>query len=185
VVDRSQLGTAVPRSWKELLSGDYRICYADDGHLLDSIYLVYIYQQFGEEGILEFKKRALCGVHPSQMIKAGGVEGRPSVYIMPHVFASIKIKEGGFDLVWPEEGACIIPVLITQKKDAPEADQRAAAFLCGRECGQIFVTQGMFPSSNPEVENKLPGKLRWLGWDYIYQHDLLEIIARIKTLFLD
>jgi ABC-type Fe3+ transport system substrate-binding protein len=185
VADRARLGGAeAPRSWKDLLEGDYSVCYADDGHLLDSIYLVYIYQDFGEAGILKFKKKALCGAHPSQMIKAGGIQGQPSVYVMPHIFASIKTKEPGFETIWPEEGAPIIPVVITQRKDAPEADQKAAAFLCGPECGNVFVSQGMFPASNPAVKNKLPGRLRWLGWDYIYQRDLLDTIARIKTLFL-
>jgi ABC-type Fe3+ transport system substrate-binding protein len=185
VADRTQLGEAeVPRTWKDLLDGDYSICYADDGHLLDGIYLVYIYQDFGEPGILEFKKRSLCGAHPSQMIKAGGIQGQPSVYVMPHIFASIKTKEPGFETIWPEDGAPLIPVVITQRKDASEADQRAASFLCGPECGNVFVTQGMFPASNPAVKNNLPGRLRWLGWDYIYQHNLLDIIPRIKTLFL-
>jgi ABC-type Fe3+ transport system substrate-binding protein len=185
VADRTQLDeTRVPRTWEALLAGDYTICYADDGHLLDSIYLVYIYRDFGEAGILAFKQKSLCGVHPSQMIKAEGVRGQPSVYVMPAIFASIKTREAGFETVWPEDGAPVIPVVITQRKDASQADRDAAAFLCGPACGNVFVAQGMFPSSNPLVQNDLPGKLRWLGWDYVYRPDLLETIAHVKALFL-
>jgi ABC-type Fe3+ transport system substrate-binding protein len=168
-----------------LLSGNYSVCYADNGHLLDGVFLAYIYQQFGKEGISAFRRRAVCGVHPSQMIKAGGIDKDPSVYVLPYIFGTIKTKEPGCEMIWPEEGAPIIPVLISQKKDASENERSVAEFLCGETCGRTFITQGLFPSSHPGVFNKLPGKLLWLGWDYIYQNDLLRIIARAKTLFLD
>jgi ABC-type Fe3+ transport system substrate-binding protein len=184
VVDRSRLGTAPPpRSWEALLSGDYTICYADDGHMLDGVLLAYIYKYFGEEGLRAFKERSLRGAHPSQMIKAGGIEERPQVYVLPHIFASIKVKEPGFEILWPEEGALLIPVLLTVRKDAGEEEKKAAEFLCGPRCGQAFATQGMFPASSPGARNNLPGKLWWLGWDYIYQNNLLEIIGRSKKIF--
>ncbi|MDR3191771.1 MAG: ABC transporter substrate-binding protein [Treponema sp.] len=185
VADTSRLGReAPPRSWESLLFGNYRICYADDGHLLDGVFLAYVYQQFGEEGIAALKERSVCGVHPSQMIKAGAIDQEPSVYILPYIFGTIKIREPGHEMIWPGEGAPIIPVFISRKKDAGENERRVAEFLCGEECGRIFVSQGLFPSSHPGVSNGLPGKLRWLGWDYIYQNDLLRIIARAKALFL-
>jgi ABC-type Fe3+ transport system substrate-binding protein len=106
------------------------------------------------------------------------------VYILPYIFGTIKIKEGGHELIWPEDGAPVLPVLISQKKDSGENERRLAEFLCGEECGRAFITQGLFPSSHPGVTNGLPGKIRWLGWDYIYQNDLLGIIARAKAGFL-
>ena len=44
--------------------------------------------------------------------------------------------------------------------------------------------QGLFPSVNPNIDNKLDGKkFIWLGWDYIYSNDIGELIDSCEKLF--
>ncbi len=188
VVDRQRLaGRTAPAGWADILKDEFykSVCYPDDGHLLDGVFLVYLYQLFGLEGVLRFGANCICGAHPSQMIKINGLDARPAVYIMPYIFAGIKTKEEGMEMVWPCEGAPVIPLVCTARRDMSEDQKMLAEFICGAECGEIFMHQGFFPSSDPRVSNCLPGKLWWLGFEYLYKHDVLEIIEASKKIFLE
>ncbi len=187
VADEGQLaGRPTPESWADLVKPEWekQLCYADDGHLLDSILLAYFWKSFGEEGLRQFRKNCLVGAHPSQMIKAGGLQERPAVFILPYIFAQIKAKEAGMRVIWPKEGAAILPLAVTICRDAGPGEHRLAEFLCGADCGRTLVRQGQFPSSCPQVENGLPGRLLWLGWDYLYRQDMIALIQRAKEVFL-
>jgi hypothetical protein len=43
----------------------------------------------------------------------------------------------------------------------------------------------LFPSITPEVDNRIPEENRfmWLGWDYIYKHDIGELINTCESIF--
>ena len=185
VIDTRQAnGRMMPESMEQLLLPEYKdsIMYPDDGHMLDSIMLTYFYHAAGIEGVYKFRKNAIGGAHPSQMIKPGGLEKKPFIMLMPWIFATIKAKEDGMCLVWPGDGAPILPLVITKKQDGTEKERELFHFLTGERTGQIFRSQGCFPSSCAEVENQLPGKLRFIGWDFLYQEDLLDIIAECRKI---
>ena len=57
--------------------------------------------------------------------------------------------------------------------------------MASKEVGEILSHQGLFPSLHPEVDNKLAdeNKFMWIGWDYIYSHDIPEIIEKCNNLF--
>ena len=177
-------GRTILESMEQILLPEYKdsIMYPDDGHMLDSIMLTYFYQAAGIEGVRRFRENAIGGAHPSQMIKPGGLEKKPFVMLMPWIFASIKAKEEGMRLIWPEDGAPILPLVITKKKDCNEQEQEMFEFLTGKQTGEIFRTQGCFPSSCAEVDNSLPGKLRFVGWEFLYRKDLLDIIAECRKI---
>ena len=71
-----------------------------------------------------------------------------------------------------------------RRDDSPQACA-AADFLTGAEVGRLFAEQGMFPSSHPAVENHLPGKLWFAGWENVYAADLPARLPRLKKHFLE
>lgn len=188
VVDERQLGgREIPDSFETLLGGSFEksVVYPDDGHLLDSIMLYYIYSAFGMDGIRSFRKACVAGAHPSQMIKYGGMLQKSAVMIMPHIFASIKVREPDMRMVWPREGAPLLTVMLCVRRDASEEGLKVARFLAGEEIGRIVLSQGLFPSSNSEIDNHLPGKLWFPDWNEMYNAELERLIPRLKSQFLE
>lgn len=188
VVDAARLnGRKMPESFAELLSGAFEkeVAYPDDGHMLDGILLYYFYQAGGFEMVDRLRAACVTGAHPSQMIKFGGLAEHPTVMVMPHIFATIKAREPGMRVIWPREGAPIIPLVMCVRRDLSPEAEAAAAFFTGPEFGRIMVEQGMFPSSHPQVDNHLPGKLWFPGWEALYRAGLPDLIPRIKRRFLE
>ena len=91
------------------------------------------------------------------------------------------------ELVWPTDGAIISPIFMLLRRDAPEAADEIARFFCSKETGEILSHRGLFPSCHPEVQNPVPegAKFLWLGWDFIREHDLGELIPHLNDLFRD
>ena len=188
VIDESRLeGRAAPQSIGELLGGEFEksVIYPDDGHMLDGVLLYYFYLAGGMAAIDALRAACIRGVHPSQMIKYGGIEEKPAVMLMPYIFAQIKAKEPGMRVVWPADGAPLIPILECVRKDASTQTCAAADFMAGAEIGRLFMEQGMFPSSHPEIENNLPGKIWFAGWENIYADRLPELLPRLKKRFVE
>ena len=182
VVDKTQAnGRQIPRKFSDVLSEEYEnsVVYPDDGHMLDSILLTYIYKDLGDEGLNQFKRNVFGGAHPSQMIKPGGLEKKPFIMLMPWVFARLKAMQPNMELIWPEDGAPILPIVVTSKNN--ESAKSFTEVLFRKEVGDIFRGNGFFPSNATETDNKLPGKLSFIGWDYIYRDDLIDIIAHCKS----
>lgn len=56
--------------------------------------------------------------------------------------------------------------------------------MAGKEVGNIISHQGLFPSIHPEVENVTAGKpFVWIGWDFIYSHDMGQLLQDCETWF--
>ena len=188
VVDDTRLdGRPAPKSIAEILNGTFEksLIYPDDGHMLDGVLLYYFYLAGGMTAVDQLKAACIRGVHPSQMIKYGGIEEKPAVMLMPYIFAQIKSKEPGMRVVWPEEGAPLIPILECVRKDASDDVRRAADFMAGEDIGRQFIEQGMFPSSHPAVQNNLPGRIWFAGWDNVYADNLPELLPKLKKRFLE
>lgn len=91
----------------------------------------------------------------------------------------------GMSVLWPEDGAIISPIFVLTKKEKKELVQPISDFLASKPIGDILAQNGLFPSTNPKVENIMPENhpFMWLGWDYIYEHDLTTEIKRCIELF--
>ena len=187
VVDTEQAkGRSEPKAFSDLLSGEFEnsIAFPDDGHMFDGIILTYIHQVAGDEGIRRLRKNICAIVHPSQMIKPGGIEGEKTyIYLMPWIFGEIKARQKGMKLIWFSDGAPILPLVVTSKSN-PEAE-RIMSILCRKEAGRIFREKGFFPSNITGVDNALPGSLRFVGWEYLYDPSLPEIIQRCKKIMTE
>lgn len=179
----------VPRTWNDLLQPEFAQQVAlpvGDFDLFNAILLA-THKEHGDEGIKKLAGAMLKSMHPSQMVKnAKRVnEAKPYVTIMPYFFTKMARMVPGLEIIWPEDGAIVSPVFMLTKRSSLEKTRPIAEFLSGKDVGEILAQKGLFPSLHPEVDNQLQGEhpWKWIGWDYIYQQDIGELIRETNALF--
>jgi ABC-type Fe3+ transport system substrate-binding protein len=181
-------GRPVPRSWKDILEPAFEKSISlpiGDFDLFNAI-LLNIHKTYGEEAVKKLGRSLMTGMHPSQMVKSDRKKDeKPAVTIMPFFFTKM-VKEGGpMAAVWPEDGAIISPIFMLTKRDKQGQLQPVIDFLASKPVGEILAHKGLFPSINPDVDNRLPetNRFMWLGWEYIYKHDIGELIRKCESIF--
>jgi ABC-type Fe3+ transport system substrate-binding protein len=190
VVDHERLGNGpVPRRWADLLEPVYGKSLAirgnRDGSFCETLLLA-VLKEFGPAALERLGERVRYGWHPSQMVKAAG-SGRPdapAVSVMPLFFAhNVKHRER-VTIVWPEDGALVSPVTMLVKREKREELRDVVAFLTGPEVARICAG-AFFPAVHPGVDNRLPddATFKWIGWDYVREHDLKTLIAEANAIF--
>lgn len=178
----------IPTKWSDILKPEFegRVSLpVGDFDLFNSL-LLNFYKDFGEAGIEKLGNAMHSSMHPSQMIKTGNskIKNNPIITILPYFFTRMA-KANALKIVWPEDGAMISPIFMLIKKPISEPVKELADFFFSKESGEILSHRGLFPSLNPKVENKLPenSKFKWIGWDYIYENDIGELIEKTNRIF--
>lgn len=191
LVDKTQLaaGEAAPRTWAEILGPRFAGKIAlpvGDFDLFNGILLT-VWKNFGQEGVAAIGRNLLEGMHPSQAAGrfARKGAGSPLVSVIPYFFSRMAQFNPDAEIVWPADGAIISPIFMLAKSDAGPEAIRLAEFFASREVGEILALRGLFPSCHPEVENQVPEQapFMWLGWDFIKQNDLGELIPKVNAIF--
>lgn len=194
MVDKFALGDLpVPRTWADLLKPIYEQKVAlpvGDFDLFNAI-LLNIHKEFGDDGVERLGRSMLKSMHPAQMVKGAGrvQEQKPLVTILPYFFTRMAGAIKSVEIVWPEDGAIISPIFLLAKKESLDKTREIAEFLSSQAVGEVLAQKGLFPSLNPDVENVLPecfqgrAPWKWLGWDYIYDNDIAELIRHTDALF--
>lgn len=190
MINHNELGDLpVPRSWADLLKPEYEQKVAlpvGDFDLFNAILLA-IHKEHGDEGVKKLGRCMLKSMHPSQMIKNAQrvAEEKPLVTIMPYFFTRMAAMVKSLEIVWPDDGAIISPIFMLTKQEKREKLQPIADFLYSKEVGEILAQKGLFPALNPEVANQLPPQhpWQWVGWEYLYSHDVAGLIRHTSTLF--
>ncbi len=192
LVDKTQLkeGEEVPRSWAEILGERFRNKVAmpvGDFDLFNGILLT-VWKHFGEEGVAAIGRNLLEGLHPSQAAGrfARKGEGSPLVSVIPYFFSRMAQFNPDAEIVWPSDGAIVSPIFMLVKSQAGPEVRRLAEFFASQQVGEILSHRGLFPSCHPEVANQVPdpAPFMWLGWDFIRENDLGELIPRVNDIFL-
>lgn len=190
MVNHDVLGDrAVPRTWADLLKPEYEQNVAlpvGDFDLFNAI-LLSIHNEFGDDGVRKLGRCMLKSMHPAQMVKNAQrvAEEKPLVTIMPYFFTRMAAMVKSLEIVWPEDGAIISPIFMLTKVAKQDKLQPIADFLYSKEVGEILTNKGLFPSLNPDVQNQLPERhpWKWVGWDYLYSHDVAAQIRYTVALF--
>jgi len=191
LVDHTRLadGEEAPRSWAELLDERFagRIALpVGDFDLFNGILLT-VWKEFGDAGVAALSRNLQQGMHPSQV--AGRFAARkgdgPTVSVIPYFFSRMAEFNPNAEIVWPAEGAAVSPFFMLVRKDASAEAREVAAFFASHEAGEILAHRGLFPSCHPAVANKAPdpAPFLWLGWDFILENDLGELIPRVNAIF--
>ncbi|HOA20042.1 MAG: ABC transporter substrate-binding protein [Tissierellia bacterium] len=190
LVNKDELkGRKIPQSWEELMSGEFENNVSlpiSDFDLFNAL-LLNIYRLYGEEGIRKLARIFQKNMHPSEMIKSHMKRERPAITIMPYFFTWM-VREGSpMELVWPKDGAIISPIFMLTKKETKDKTKTIADFFASKEAGEILSHKGKMPSVNPEVDNQIPkeNKYIWLGWDFIKENDISNLIKKCENIFND
>ena len=189
LVNTSELGNrALPLSWTDILKPEYENSVSlpvGDFDLFNAI-LLNIHKYFGNEGVKKLGKSLLDSLHPSEMVKSEKKsKRRPAITIMPYFFTKT-IKEGSImKAVWPSDGAILSPIFMLSKINRIEKLKDVINFFASKEVGEILSHSGLFPSTNPNVDNKLKdtSSFMWLGWDYIYDINVAKTIKDCEKIF--
>lgn len=192
LVNKNQLGDdPEPRTWEDVLHPRFKNRVAlpvGDFDLFNGMLLT-LHKRYGDEGIRALASNMLASLHPSQTVGrfSGKQPEQPTISIIPYFFSRMTLKSKVIKTVWPEDGAIICPIFMLVKRSSlPAAEEIAKVFL-SKEVGEVLAHRGLFPVLNPEVDNKLPkgSQFSWLGWDYIRETDIGELIPRLDKLFQD
>ena len=94
-------------------------------------------------------------------------------------------EDSALKTVWPKDGAIAAPIFMLVKKENEALTKAFADFFLSEKTGRVFSESGFFPSTNPDVDNRLgeDKKFSWVGWDFIYQNDIGSLLEKIKTDF--
>jgi ABC-type Fe3+ transport system substrate-binding protein len=188
VVDKRRLGNRpMPTEWVHLLHPCFNndvILRGEDNFFCNAVLLPY-YKEYGMEAIRLMARNAKSGRHPAEMVKLANSdrEEAATIYVMPYFFAA-KIRNPHVEIVWPKDGAILSPVFLLIKKKAVEKHHKILDFIYAKETAQVLV-QNMAPTLHPELSNEhIPGPIKWIGWDFLLQHDIGSLKREIQRSIL-
>ncbi len=188
LINKDELkGRKIPQSWEELMSGDFENNVSlpiSDFDLFNAL-LLNIYKLYGEEGIRRLARIFQKNMHPSEMVKSHMKRERPAITIMPYFFTWM-VREGSpMELVWPKDGAIISPIFMLSKKETKDKTKSIVDFFASKVSGEILSHKGKMPSVHPQVDNEIPkeNKYMWLGWDFIKENDISDLIKKCENIF--
>ncbi len=189
LINKKELGDReAPKTWADLLKPEFEKSVSlpvSDFDLFNAI-LLNINKKYGEEGVRKLGKSLIQSMHPAQMIKSDRLKSnKPAVTIMPYFFSRMAKEGGAMTAQWPEDGSIISPIFMLTKEKKLNEMEGLIDFLASKQLGEILSHQGLFPSINPEVDNGIDEdkKYMWLGWDYIMENNLQDLIHRCEEIF--
>lgn len=180
-------GREMPESWKDIMKPEFENKVSlpiGDFDLFNAI-LLNIHKNYGREGIKALKKSLFKGMHPSEMVKSHMKQERPVVTIMPYFFTKMTKEGGPMKAVWPKDGAIISPIFLLAKKSKKDKLKPFVDMFASKKVGEILAHNGRFPSTNPEVDNRVQkeNKYMWIGWDYIKENNIGKLIEECESIF--
>lgn len=187
VVDKSKYDTTqLPREWYELLNPllEKSIVFCGDRDFHCNTIFSHFVKDFGYDAVKQLTKNTLIRIHPEEMLLSinGGNKINASVYVMPYSYAKNICNQIDFQIIWPEDGAILIPIQMLVKKGAAEKHKEVIRFLTGTDMGKLFEEHGLI-ATNAKVKNQLPSnKLNWIGWNFLKQIDLRTMKEEVRKL---
>ncbi|MBI9035376.1 MAG: ABC transporter substrate-binding protein [Bacteroidales bacterium] len=189
LINTKELGDReMPRTWTDILKPEFENSISlpvADFDLFNAI-LLHLNQKYGESAVRKLGKSLLQSMHPSQMVKSHQKsQAKPAVTIMPYFFTRMAKEGGVMQAVWPEDGAIISPIFMLTKAKYEKELKPVVDFFMSYDVAEILAIKGLFPSVSPNIDNQIPeqNKFMWLGWDYIYQNKVSDMIPRLEAIF--
>lgn len=200
VCDEKMLdGRPIPTSWRDLADPKWAesIVYPENEEFMRVFFLPYFISMYGKEIAEKFYENCLFPSHPAEMLRRGNLPKHYPIYIMPYFFAGMKLKEDDeTKLVWTKEGALLSPVFITVKEDLIKKKSEETEtehiryetvkvllnYLRSEQLGKVLYGNGKFPVNILGVDNKLPGPLKWIGWENLSKSNYNELEEEARVI---
>ncbi len=190
VADHSKLnGKSAPRSWNELINGDYlnEITIRGDGDFFCNGVLLPLYKEYGFTGLEKLATQVKNGLHPSQMVKELSQKSskRVAIYIIPYFFAKTISGNPDCEIIWPTEGAIISPIFMVAKERSLPIMKPLIDYFSGERFGRI-QDNAYFPPVSEAASSFRPEKNNffWIGWDFLRSEDSGMIKQEIEKFFI-
>lgn len=188
LVDFKRLGSRpLPKTWADILHPRFRrdvVISGEEGDIHES-FLFGLNKDHGATALTALGANVVNFMHPAEMAKTADTENPKgaALYILPWFFAKSVPRRDATAVVWPEEGAYLSPLYLFRKRNARPEASLALDFLLSKQWATHLAKVGLAPA---RIESPaLPGKLRWLGWDYIRNHDLETMRAPLNAAFVE
>lgn len=184
MVNLNELGDRkIPESWGDILTDEFELSVSlpvGDFDLFNAI-LVTIFKVYGEEGIRKLGKVMRDPSHPAVSMKS---KDKAAVTVIPYFFSKMAAMANDLKIVWPTDGAVLSPIFMLVKENDKDVKTFAEFFASGG-VAEILSHRGLFPSTCTDIDNRLPkgADFMWPGWDFIYSHDISELIEYTEGIF--
>ncbi len=176
----------LPTSWQDLLEPMWQssVTLRGSDQFFCHAVLLPVYQDHGEEGLKKLAGNVLRGLHPAQMVKQIDSGAPGAIYVMPEFFAHRVKKQERIQIIWPDDGALASPVTLQVKSSRIDELKPILDYVSGPQLAEALIG-ARFPVPHASVQGEVQDKpLRWLGWDFLRQQDLMSVNADIDEVFL-
>lgn len=181
LIDKNKLGNKpIPRKMEDILKDCYRnqIIVNGEKGKISCVLLLYIFKEFGMEGIVRLKLNVKDTWHGAKMawISGNNSEDGAAIYIIPWIFAKACPRLKSTMIIWPEDGAIISPMFLISKESLDPTSEELYHIITGRDFGNISA-KSFYLSASPFVHNDIPknSKIKWLGWNFIRENDIYSL----------
>ncbi|MDR2259669.1 MAG: ABC transporter substrate-binding protein [Azoarcus sp.] len=192
LVDGARLrGRPAPRAWADLLDpmwmdeiifgcwlpGETNTYHDYCGYLLLCLYL-----EFGTAGLIAFAanvRRSQHDLHPAAQTGA--------IAVLPWLHTELRPRREHMRVVWPEDGALVMPISWSLKRGAESAAAPLIDYLQSRELGAILARNAYPPIhlAAGAATAYPPGvRLKWPGWTYFHTGNMAADSAAASGIFL-
>lgn len=174
LIDKNKLGNRPePKCLEDLLKDCYKneiITNGENGKI-SYILLLYIFKEFGIEGIARLKENVKDMWHGSKMAWNAGknIEEGASIYVIPWIFAKACYRKKDIKIIWPEDGAMISPMTMIRKVHMECGSMDIYNVIKGNKFSNICLNT-FYLSAVEEAAAEY--KIKWLGWDFIRENDI-------------
>jgi ABC-type Fe3+ transport system substrate-binding protein len=189
LVDLQKLsGRPCPNTWEDLLDSRYAGDIVVNGSATDFSYilLLYIYMEFGDSGLKQLSRNVREAMHGACIARYFGTEkaSSPAVAVLPWLFAQSCPRKKNTLVIWPEDGAIVSPMIVLKKFSCDKSMYEICSRIFGSRFGKMAVT-ACFPYAGAGGEDGISsnGKLKWLGWNFIREHDMMQLISYVRMKF--
>ena len=179
-------GRPLPRTWADILDPAWKnslIIRGGDNFFCHAV-LLPVFQQFGAEGLKALAANITAGLHPSQMVSRIDKNSEGAIFVMPEFFAQRIRHQERIQVIWPEDGALASPVTLQVKPERIPALKPVLDYLTGPGLASTLA-HARFPVPHSAVTAEVQDRpLKWLGWDYLRENDLIELNRQIDEIFM-
>jgi len=186
LVDHRKLGSRpVPRTWADILDPRFRDTVVVGFNIddINEIPLLYIYREFGVPGLQAFADNLAAPIDTLDMMRTSlRQDNTHAVYLIPHFFACAAPQEDYLEEVWPADGAIFAPYYLLARNTEKESTRAILSFLLSEEFGRVLSERKMAHVSADIEEPFAGGKLKWIGWDWLMEHPIIETMEKIDSI---
>jgi ABC-type Fe3+ transport system substrate-binding protein len=192
---RRLAGRPIPRAWSDLLEprwhreivfGGWRPNESVDFKDFNSYLLLSILQEFGASGLLTFASNVHHLQHNVRTTTLFGTNSQHSaaIAILPWLHAEMCPHRAATRVVWPQDGAIAMPIGCLTKSGRRSRVAPLIDYVTGPELARV-LGRNCYPAARTDTPNPMPinASFKWLGWQYVYSHDLTEESERAARVF--